>query len=444
MSVVSASENARRVADHAIISPFASAVSESVGRTRSRVAVIDRIAKSCAIRLLKDLTHGCLTLIDDDSIHSFGRTGDEMAATVEIRDPRAYRKLLFGGSLGVAEAFMSGWWTTDDLTAVMRIMARNSDVLLRAEKGFVRVTQSLLSVLNTLRLNTLGGSRRNIAAHYDLSDEFFSVWLDPTMTYSAGVFDSPTSTMEEASRSKYDRICRKLDLSHRDHVVEIGSGWGGFAVYAARQFGCRVTTTTISRRQFEYTKQRVREAGLDGQVNVVCRDYREMTGNFDKLVSIEMIEAVGHKYLDAYFRKCCELLKPNGMMLLQAITIPDQHYERYRRSVEFTQRYIFPGGLLPSFSSIGASLRRVTDFRLFHLEDIGPHYAETLARWRVRFLERLDDVRRLGFDERFIRMWHYYLAYCEGGFRERYIGTSQILLTKPDCRRESIVPQLDT
>jgi cyclopropane-fatty-acyl-phospholipid synthase len=263
--------------------------------------------------------------------------------------------------------------------------------------------------------------------------------LDSTMTYSSGVFPSPNATLKEASVEKYDRICRKLQLSPQDHVLEIGTGWGGFAEHAARQYGCQVTTTTISHQQHAYAARRFSDASLGERVTLLKDDYRDLSGEYDKLVSIEMIEAVGEKFLPSYFEKCSELLKPDGMMLLQAITIPDHRYDRYRKSVDFIQRYVFPGGFLPSMGAIGNCIGRKTDFRFFHAEDFGSHYARTLADWRVNFWREIEAVRSLGFDDRFIRTWHYYLCYCEAGFYERQIGVSQLLLTRPACRREPLL-----
>jgi cyclopropane-fatty-acyl-phospholipid synthase len=286
--------------------------------------------------------------------------------------------------------------------------------------------------------NTLKGSRRNIGAHYDLGNELFELFLDETMMYSCGIFERPESSLKEASEAKLERICRKLQLKASDHVIEIGTGWGGFAIYAAKHFGCRVTTTTISQQQYDYALQRVREAGLEDRITLLFRDYRELEGQFDKLVSIEMIEAVGHEHFDTYFRKCSELLKADGMMLLQSITIADQRYPIAKKSIDFIQRYIFPGGCLPSVAALSDSVARKTDMRIYDLEDIGVHYATTLRIWRERFFARLEEVHRLGYPERFIRMWNYYLSYCEGGFRQQAIGTVQLLLTKPRSLREPI------
>jgi len=291
---------------------------------------------------------------------------------------------------------------------------------------------------HALRRNTLQGSRKNIAAHYDLGNELFELFLDDTMMYSCGIFEHPQATLQQASIEKLERVCRKLELRPADHLLEIGSGWGGLALHAARHYGCRVTTTTISREQYDRARTRVEQAGLGDRVTVLCQDYRELSGQYDKLVSIEMIEAVGHAYFDTYFEKCSSLLKPDGMMLLQSITIAEQRYAAARRSVDFIQRYIFPGGCLPSVAVISNAVTRKTDMRMLHLEDIGPHYATTLNRWRENFFARLPEVRQQGFSETFIRMWEFYLCYSEGAFLERAISDVQILFAKPSCKLKTL------
>ncbi len=288
-----------------------------------------------------------------------------------------------------------------------------------------------------LNRNTEKQARDNISRHYDLSNDFFSLFLDPDMMYSAAIFERPEMSLEQASVHKLDVICHKLELQPEDHLLEIGTGWGGLAVYAARHFGCRVTTTTISREQYETACQRVRAEGLENQITVLFEDYRNLQGSYDKLVSVEMIEAVGHKYYKQYFRGCSNLLKEDGLMLLQAITIPGQRYDYARSSVDFIQRYIFPGGSLPSHEVITSAVRANTDMVIVSMQEIGEDYARTLQIWRDRFLAKLDEVRALGFDEYFIRMWNFYLCYCQGGFEERVIGTSQILFAKPQWRQRS-------
>lgn len=384
---------------------------------------------------LQGLTKGRLRLQDPESSWVFGPTDrGGLAAEVRVEDYRFYRTLALEGTLGAAEAYLNGWWNSDDLVDLFRLLTTNSDVLGSVDGVIARLARGLSAWGHFFRRNTVRGSRRNIAAHYDLGEDFYSLFLDETMTYSAGVFLHPDSTLADSSQEKYDRICRKLQLTPNHHILEIGTGWGGFAPHAAQQYGCRVTTTTISRRQYQYARDRVRQAGLEGRITLLNDDYRHLTGVYDHLVSVEMVEAVGHQYLERFFGQCSRLLRRDGMMLLQAITIPDHQFAQYVRSVEFIQKYIFPGGCLPSIGAIAAAVGRTTDFRFLHLEDFGYHYAETLARWRQRFWQNIDKVRSLGFDERFIRMWHYYLCYCEAGFLENQIGVAQILLARPDCR----------
>jgi len=281
--------------------------------------------------------------------------------------------------------------------------------------------------------NSKSGSRRNIHAHYDLGNEFFSLFLDPTMMYSSAIFPNQQSSLEEGSLEKVDRVCRQLQLQPDEHVVEIGTGWGTFAIHAARNYGCRVTSTTISDEQFRMATDRVREAGLEDRVTLLKQDYRDLEGKYDKLVSIEMIEAVGRKFLDEYFRKCCSLLKEDGAMMIQAITLPEQRYEGYEDSVDFIQKYIFPGGFLPSIRLMQDCVAKQTDLRMLALDDFGVHYARTLRFWNQAFHERLAEVRELGFDDRFIRMWRYYLCYCEAAFLERATGLVQVLWGRPQC-----------
>jgi cyclopropane-fatty-acyl-phospholipid synthase len=338
---------------------------------------------------------------------------------------------------------MAGSWTTDDLAAVIRIILRNREVLDAMDSALTRLASvPLHKLFHALHRNTPRGSRANIAAHYDLGNDFYRLFLDDTLTYSCGIFERPDSTLRDASVAKYDRLCRKLGLRPDHHVLEIGTGWGGFAIHAASTYGCRVTTTTISKEQFDLAAQRVQEAGLADRVDLLLTDYRDLTGQFDRLVSIEMIEAVGHHYLGTYFRSCADRLKPDGMAALQAITILDQVYDRHIGEVDFIKRYIFPGSCIPSVAAIMRAIARASDLKLFHLEDITPHYATTLRLWRERFFASLDAVRSLGFGDVFIRMWDFYLSYCEAGFAERYIGDVQMVLTKPLCRAAPILPPL--
>jgi cyclopropane-fatty-acyl-phospholipid synthase len=315
--------------------------------------------------------------------------------------------------------------------ALIRIFARNQETFTPTERRVANALRPFKRLYHYLRHNSPAGSRRNIAAHYDLGEQFYALFLDPTMTYSCGIFPSSDATLEEASREKLDRICRKLELGPEDHVLEIGTGWGSFAQHAAEVYGCRVTTTTISKRQHEYATRRMAARGLEGRVTVLSTDYRQLTGVYDKLVAIEMIEAVGHRYLPTFLATCERLLKPEGLAALQAITIAEEHYERYRRSVDFIQHYVFPGSCLISMDHFRESLKRSTRLDLAGCEDITPHYARTLRAWRERFMARREEVHALGFPEPFLRLWEYYLAYCEAGFLEERIGDVQLLLAGP-------------
>jgi cyclopropane-fatty-acyl-phospholipid synthase len=404
----------------------------------------DQLAKKLLFSLLCGLRRGELTIIDGSVRRSFGEKSDQfpLEATITVHHPRFYSSIVFGGSIGAGEAFMAGQWSTDDLTTVVRITILNREVFEGMETGLARLTVPLHMFFHLLRSNTKKGSRLNIAAHYDLGNDFYELFLDQTLTYSCGIFEREDSTLKEASLAKYDRICQKLDLSSKDHVVEIGSGWGGFAIYAAQNYGCRITTTTISPTQHDLAKALIDQAGVAHKVELLLEDYRDLKGKYDKLVSIEMIEAVGHKYFNTFFRSCSKLLQEDGMMLLQAITMTDQVFDRHKRSVDFIKRYIFPGSCIPSIAAMSSSIARVSDLKLFHLEDITPHYARTLRTWRERFFANIDKVRGLGYPETFIRMWDYYLSYCEAGFSERYLGDVQMLLTKPLCRRPPILPTL--
>jgi len=317
-------------------------------------------------------------------------------------------------------------------------MVVNREFMNDVDSGWSRLSAPLLKGAHWLNRNDKDGSRRNIAAHYDLGNRFFELFLDETMAYSCGIFSSPETTLREASEAKFDAACSKLGLQPGQHLLEIGTGWGGLAIHAARHYGCHVTTTTISREQYELARERIARAGLADRVTLLLEDYRDLRGQYDALVSIEMVEAVGHHYLDTYFRQCSRLLKPTGAMLLQAITIRDQFYAQAIGSVDFIKRFVFPGSFIPSVRALVDSAARVTDLKLFHLEDIGPDYARTLRLWRERFLARLPEVRAQGYPDSFVRMWEFYLCYCEGGFEERQLGDVQMLLTKPRSRRAVI------
>ena len=407
-----------------------------------RLTFFDRIARSGVRRRLSAISSGALVVEDWTGVERFGERGVALAATVRVKHSRFYRAVVARGALGAAEAYMEGDWETDDLTAVVRLLARNQAALQNLNGGLARWARPSLALFHALRRNTRSGSRKNIAAHYDLGNDFFELFLDPTLTYSAGVFETPDTSMEVASAAKYDRICRKLALCPDDHVLEIGTGWGGFALHAAGRYGCRVTTTTISQRQHELATRRIEAAGLGRLVTVLRSDYRDLRGRYDKLVSIEMIEAVGHQHLDEFFAVCGRLLAPEGLMAIQAITIPDRHYAAHTRSVDFIKRYVFPGSDLVASGALSERASEAADLRLTHWEDLTPHYAETLRRWRARLFENIDAVRALGLDDRFIRMWEYYLCYCEGGFDERTIGVAQAVFEQPRARRAPVLGTL--
>ena len=397
------------------------------------------------LALLAELRGCAITIVEPEGRFTLGiETPGEppLACTVLVRDPTMYRTVALGGSVGVGESWMDGLWECDDLVALVRIFVRNRALLDRMETGFARLGGWLLRALHAGRRNTRSGSRRNIAEHYDLGNALFRLFLCEDLMYSSAIFADEDEPLEVASRRKLDRICTKLALAPGERVVEIGTGWGGFAIHAARDYGVHVTTTTISAEQHALATQRVAEAGLGDRVTVLDRDYRDLDGRYDKLVSIEMIEAIGPSFLPTYFEKCAALLEPHGMALVQAITIEDHRYVQAVRSVDFIKRFIFPGSFIPSVGAMLDAVARASDLRLYNLEDIGPSYAITLRRWRERFRANLAQVRMLGYSERFVRMWEYYLCYCEGGFLERSIGDVQMLFVKPGARPPQYLPDL--
>jgi cyclopropane-fatty-acyl-phospholipid synthase len=375
-----------------------------------------------------NLEHGNIIFVDGDFTLQCGNSA-EPAATVDVHDDRFYTTLAAGGAVGASEAYMQGMWTCDQLTLLVRVLLRNTSVL--RGLGNAAYKKPLYKLLHLMNRDSVDGSKKNISAHYDLGNKLFENFLDPTMTYSSGFFEQSDSTMQQASTAKLDRICQKLALNESDHVVEIGTGWGSFALHAARNYNCKITTTTISEEQYQLACQRVKDAGLQDRIEIVKKDYRLLTGQYDKLVSIEMIEAVGLAYLGNYFEKCASLLKPAGKMLIQAITIADQQYEFSKRNVDFIQRYIFPGGALPSVTALTNTATNETDLRMTALEDITGHYATTMRKWREKFYLNVEQITELGYDNRFLRMWEYYLCYCEGGFEEKSIGCVQAEFIRP-------------
>ena len=410
-------------------------------RDITRLPLINRIrqhhvARDLLLRLFRNISVGTLTIHDGDETFELGDDSSRASphAEVTIHHPRAYWRVLSGGTIASGEAYIDGDWSSRNLTDVTRLFSANMATMEAMKAKQHWWTRAALKTTHLAKRNTVDGSRKNISAHYDLGNEFFALFLDPSMMYSSAVYPHPDASLAEAAEHKLALICDALELKPSDELVEVGTGWGGMAIYAAEHYGCKVTTTTISKEQFEHTQQQVKERGLEQQITVLCEDYRNLKGKFDKLVSIEMIEAVGHEFYESYFRCVSQLLKPEGKAVIQAITIPDQRYNMARHSVDYIKRYIFPGGCLPSLKVIADNLSRHTDMELIDLRDITLDYAKTLEAWHHGFLEQLEKVRDMGFDDRFIRMWRFYLSYCEGGFRERIIGTFQITMAKPGYR----------
>ncbi len=392
-----------------------------------------RLARALVSVALRRVRAGRIEVVEGGRRRAFGPAGAELRATVTVHDPAAWRALL-SGSLGLGEAYVDGLWETDDLVALMRIGARELRKL-DGLRGAVARPRGLLHRLRRLvPENTREGARRHISAHYDLGNELFAAFLDERMMYSCAYFPDRAASLEEAQLEKLRRICTRLRLGPENHLLEIGTGWGGLAIHAAREHGCRVTTTTISREQFELAERRVAEAGLEDRVTVLFEDYRDLRGSYDRLVSIEMIEAVGWQHFDEFFRRCDELLGPDGLMLLQAITIDDDLYEIEKGARSFANTHVFPGGCLPSQGLIAACIARDTELRQVWSEDITSHYPLTLAAWRERFGGAWERLRRNGYDERFRRLWSFYLSSSEAGFRERRIGDLQALFAKPGWR----------
>ncbi|TVS10791.1 MAG: class I SAM-dependent methyltransferase [Wenzhouxiangella sp.] len=396
---------------------------------------VDRWLRRRVLERFSGLGEGRLRIEDACGETWIGNHGD-LSAHVVVHDMRFWRLLATGGGLGAAEAYMAGFWDSPDLVAVIRLLARNRETLAAIDRGGARLSGAVMKLWHAFNRNSLSGSRRNIAAHYDLGNDFFAAWLDETMMYSSGLFRSDHDSLEQAQLNKLDRICTRLGLGPETHLLEIGTGWGGLAVHAAQTTGCRVTTTTISKEQYDHARARVAQCKLDDRVEVLLRDYRDLDGRYDRVVSVEMIEAVGHQYLDQYLAKIETLLLPNGLALLQAITIEDYRYANALRTVDYIKRYVFPGSFIPSIDAITSSMARSTHLGLIELADFGASYALTLKAWRERFEAAWDRIAAMGFDETFRRRWRYYLAYCEGGFAERAISDVHLLLAAPGYRPE--------
>jgi cyclopropane-fatty-acyl-phospholipid synthase len=408
-----------------------------------RARGLGALARRVVLGRLGHLSAGQLTVAEGGARHAFGRAGHPLRATVTIHDPSAWVAIAFGGSIGAAEAFAEEAWDADDVAAALRIVLSAGDAGDAIEAGLARAGAFLHRIRHRARRNTRRGARANVAAHYDLGNDFFSLFLDPTLTYSCALFEREDCSLEEAQVAKIDRICRKLDLRPGQHLLEIGTGWGALALHAARAYGVRVTTATLSREQHRVAEDRVRAAGLQDRIRVLLSDYRDLEGTYDRAVSVEMIEAVGWEYYPTFFRVVAERLAEDGLALVQAITVPDHRFERSKREPNHVNRIVFPGSVIPSTTALLQAASRASDLRLFHLEEIGPHYARTLRTWRERLVARWDEARALGKDERFLRSFSYYLASCEAGYAERHLGDVQMLFARPRARRAPILPALD-
>ena len=408
---------------------------------------VNAVARKAIFQALKRVQFGGITVIEDyaqqTQAYSFGSQAINsksssaigrhfLHVTLTIHDISVYRQLLFGGSIALADSYINGEWDTDDLTGLIRLAARNLAVLNKLENRFAGISKAFEKANHQLRSNDQSGSKSNILAHYDLGNDMYQRFLDETMMYSSAVYKNPEATLSEAQQHKLALICQRLQLTADDQVIEIGTGWGGFAIYAASHYGCHVTTTTISDAQFDEAQARIDAAGLSDKITLLKEDYRNLSGQYDKLVSIEMIEAVGYEYLPTFFAKCNDLLKPTGLMVLQAITFNDQNYQDYIDSVDFIQTHIFPGGCLLSNQELNNQFTQQTDMVIKQLHDYGFDYAHTLRDWRIAFMSQREEIKALGYDEAFIRLWSFYFCYCEGGFLERTIGVVQVTAVKPD------------
>ena len=396
-------------------------------KNSKRIALI----RSLLLKVLSKASEGHFVLKENG--HVVAEVGDpaaELRAEANVLDQRAYVRALLGGNTAAGEAYVDGWWTSPDITQVTRFFSRNLAMMDYWDSRFGLFLKPFKTVRYLKRLNSKGQAKRNILAHYDLGNDLYEAFLDPKMQYSSALYASKEISLEEAQVNKLTRICEQLDLKETDHLLEVGSGWGGLAIFAAKNYGCRVTTTTISDEQFTYAKNRIVSEGLSEQINLLSKDYRSLEGTYEKVVSVEMIEAVGRKYLSAYFSKLNDLLKPSGLLMLQAITIADQRYKSYRNDEDFIQKHIFPGGFLPSLFLISKIITNSTELILRDVKDIGLDYAKTLSHWHENLIDKKQFLKQIGYDDRFYNLWSYYLGYCEGGFLERRISASQILMSK--------------
>ena len=400
-------------------------------RNEATKSWLQGVCQSVVYATLKQARSGHLTIRFADDVAYFGNETASLQAHIDIYDPIVFTHMVTKGSIGVAEDFIAGLWSSSDLTKLIQFVVVNQAALDAVEKKLGSIARLGYLWKKLSFRNSEKQAKKNILAHYDLGNHLYKRFLDPDMQYSSAIYPDAKSDLTQAQQHKMRSICEKLALAPSDHVLEIGTGWGGLAIFMAREFGCRVTTTTISDAQFDYAKQRVESLGLSDQITLLKQDYRRLDGQFDKLVSVEMIEAVGHEYLDTFFKKCNALVKQDGLMLIQAITIADQRYAHYQKNVDFIQTYIFPGGCLPSVTRMVKSMTHHTELVVHQIDDIGLHYAKTLADWREKFLQAWPVLSQEGFDEQFKRLWLYYLCYCEGGFLERAISTVHLVARKP-------------
>jgi len=399
-----------------------------------KLSWFEQKCKKLVLSTLNKLTDACVEIHENGYSELYGNPAASLKGHMHIHDSSIYVDLIKGGSIAAAEGYLAQKWTSQNLTQLIRVFARSQKVLDEVEAKNSWFTTLQNKLLNLKNANTVNGAKKNILAHYDLGNDLYTRFLDPEMMYSCAIYSEESTDLAQAQQQKLKTICDKLNLTTSDHLIEIGTGWGGLAIYAATHYGCKVTTTTISDAQYAYAQTRVNALGLQKQITLLKKDYRLLEGTYDKLVSIEMIEAVGHKYMGEFFKQCNNLLKPNGKMLLQAITIADQRYDIYRKSTDFIQKYIFPGGCLPSVTVINQHIAQSTDMMVDNITDIGLHYARTLDDWRKRFDKNWSDIQPFGFDDQFKRLWHYYLAYCEGAFIERVISTHHIVARKPEYK----------
>ena len=406
--------------------------------TKGGNSFIIKVFRKGLIRQFSKLENGYILLQDGTEKEEFGDKNSDLRATLQVYSPEFYVLLGTGGAIGAAEAYTAGYWSSDNMVGLMRIMSRNKEQLQNIDKGITRFVKPINSLIHRSRQNTLKGSRANILAHYDLSNDFYKLWLDETMTYSCAIFEPQDLSLAEASIEKLDRVCRKLRLDENDRVIEIGTGWGSFAIHATKNYNCHVTTTTISDAQHQYVQNLILQNGLEKKITLLKKDYRLLEGKFSKLVSIEMIEAVGVKYIPEYIKICSRLLEKDGLMAIQGITYADQDFETHIRRVDFIKKYIFPGSNLISIANIIENMKQHTDLSLVHLEDITRHYGTTLKSWRERFMNVIPEIKNLGFSDTFIRLWEFYFVYCEAGFREHFIGDVQMIMAKPGHRKVKI------